>query len=371
MEKIKLDHVTQVIGYHPKYLEHFLRTQNFIMYGDGPLPYNYRHFLAIMAAARHRCTYLVELFEREFLDCGGDETWLQGLDHIPKKLLAICEINKILAHRPWLLTPEHISALAKGNKYCWTMSEVVQAIVILSHVHSLSSFVFSCGLTQELENAAPIIPPPVAANHTTSSATPAAGGLVSNSGSELSTSPTSAALQKKAVDVLMAKMLNLSQQNNNECSEDELIDRFKNVEMQTAELSPTAGNSPSQITMPINVLQYIDDPGFTYVDFAKRGATDMPPTFRVQDYSWDDHGYSLVNRLYNDVGYLLDVKFRATYNLTYCTMVSVVEEESVWSGQLILNDLLSLSGWTNERGHVQVPSSDLELHPVHLRDKAR
>lgn len=50
MEKIKLDHVTQVIGYHPKYLEHFLRTQNFIMNGDGPLPYNYRHYLAIMVS---------------------------------------------------------------------------------------------------------------------------------------------------------------------------------------------------------------------------------------------------------------------------------------------------------------------------------
>lgn len=270
----------------------------------------------------------MELFEREFIDYGGDETWLQGLDHIPKKLLAICEINKILAHRPWLLTPEHIAALAKGNKYCWTLAEVVHAIVILSHIHSLSSFVFSCGLTQELENASPIIPPPVGADQSanggngggsTPQPTPA---NAHKTAPDLSISPNTAAAQKKAVDVLMAKMLNLSQQNT-ECSEDELIDRFKYVEMQTAELSPTAGNSPSQLTLPINVLQYIDDPGFTYVDFARRGVTtDMPPTFRVQDYSWDDHGYSLVNRLYNDVGYLLDVKFRATYNLTYCTMVS-------------------------------------------------
>lgn len=45
---IKLDHVTQVIGYHPKYLEHFLRTQNFILYADGPLLYDYRNYLAIM-----------------------------------------------------------------------------------------------------------------------------------------------------------------------------------------------------------------------------------------------------------------------------------------------------------------------------------
>lgn len=40
----------------------------------------------------------------------------------------------------------------------------------------------------------------------------------------------------------------------------------------------------------------------------------------MQDYSWDDHGYSLVNRLYNDVGNLLDEKFKTTYNLTYFTM---------------------------------------------------
>lgn len=40
----------------------------------------------------------------------------------------------------------------------------------------------------------------------------------------------------------------------------------------------------------------------------------------MQDYSWDDHGYSLVNRLYNDVGNLLDDKFKTAYNLTYYTM---------------------------------------------------
>lgn len=59
---------------------------------------------------------------------------------------------------------------------------------------------------------------------------------------------------------------------------------------------------------------------FTYQDFTRRGAENVPSTFRVQDYSWDDHGFSLVNRLYNDVGHLLDLKFRAAYNLTYFTM---------------------------------------------------
>lgn len=50
MDQIELDHVSQVIGYHPSYLEHFLKIQTFILQGDGPLPYDYRHYLAIMVS---------------------------------------------------------------------------------------------------------------------------------------------------------------------------------------------------------------------------------------------------------------------------------------------------------------------------------
>ena len=80
--------------------------------------------------------------------------------------------------------------------------------------------------------------------------------------------------------------------------------------------------SPDQsiIDVPPSISHYVDDPNYTYQDFARRGAENIPHTFRVQDYSWDDHGYSLVNRLYNDVGFLLDDKFRVAYNLTYKTL---------------------------------------------------
>ncbi|XP_055707541.1 sestrin homolog isoform X2 [Phlebotomus papatasi] len=282
-----------VIGYHPSYLEHFLKTQKFILYADGPLPYNYRNYLAIMAASRHQCSYLIELYEQEFLEQGGDRKWLEGLEYIPAKLRAIYTINKILAHRPWLLTTDHIEALTKG-RFCWTLAEVVHAIVILAHFHSLSSFVFSCGLTQEL-------------SHSVSSQSRRQSGVGSRSPTE----------EVKSVDDLMARMRDLSSRNT-KCSEDELSTRFKTVEMQAAELA--AGTLQTPVNLPPKVCQYVEDAAFTYVDFAKRGSADMPTTFRVQDYSWDDHGYSLVNRLYNDVGYLLDAKFRAAYNLTYFTL---------------------------------------------------
>lgn len=50
LQNNRLDHVTQVMGYHPLYLDIFLKTQNFILRGDGPLPYDYRHFIAIMVS---------------------------------------------------------------------------------------------------------------------------------------------------------------------------------------------------------------------------------------------------------------------------------------------------------------------------------
>lgn len=50
MDQIELDRVEQVISYHPIYLETFLKIDSFIMQGDGPLPYDYRHYLAIMVS---------------------------------------------------------------------------------------------------------------------------------------------------------------------------------------------------------------------------------------------------------------------------------------------------------------------------------
>lgn len=90
----------------------------------------------------------------------------------------------------------------------------------------------------------------------------------------------------------MERMKVLSQKQD-ECSEAELSNRFKNVEMQTAELPAAATTAPAEI--PPVISHYIEDANFTYQDFARRGAENIPNTFRIQDYSWDDHGYSLVN----------------------------------------------------------------------------
>lgn len=72
-----------------------------------------------------------------------------------------------------------------------------------------------------------------------------------------------------------------------------------------------------KVEVPEIISHFMEEPEYIYQDFARRGTENAARTFRIQDYSWDDHAYSLVNRLYNDVGFLLDDKIRVAYNLTY------------------------------------------------------
>lgn len=60
------------------------------------------------AAARHHCSYLVQHHSAGFLEAGGEESWLSSLEHAPTKLHSLQTLNKLLAHRPWLITQQHI-----------------------------------------------------------------------------------------------------------------------------------------------------------------------------------------------------------------------------------------------------------------------
>lgn len=236
--------------------------------------------------------------------------WLKGLSHIPQKLRNLYEINKILAHRPWLLNKSHIEKLTKGGSDSWSLAEVVHAIVILTHFHSLSSFVFGCGVNEELDQR-------TEGSHSKGDSKSVTDKSVSPSSrsSSLDHNCWSDSDSGVGVETLMERMKSLSERTE-EFTGDELAKRFERVESQNVEL---ATGSMSMKVKP-SIGHFVDDPDFLYEDFARRGEVSDIPTFRVQDYSWDDQGYSLVNRLYNDVGNLLDEKFKTAYNLTYYTM---------------------------------------------------
>lgn len=87
-------------------------------------------------------------------------------------------------------------------------------------------------------------------------------------------------------------MKNLSQKSE-ECTPVELAKRFEHIESQSAEIG-AVGPEPQE--PPADIDCFVDDASFIYQDYAKRSEPHNYPILRVQDYSWDDHGYSLVNR---------------------------------------------------------------------------
>ncbi|XP_072356784.1 sestrin-1-like isoform X2 [Scyliorhinus torazame] len=305
----RVDNVTMVMGLHPQYLESFWKTQYYLLQMDGPLPYHYRHYIAVMAAARHQCLYLVSLHVNEFLQVGGNAEWLNGLNFVPQKMRNLNEINKILAHRPWLITKEHIENLLKTGENSWSLAELIHAVVLLTHYHSLASFVLGCSIRHELDQDGGFtFRPPSPQSCDSDSA--------SNSGSEETVNGSASRDDLRELEILMEKMKLLQEGRPDvEASQEEMATRFEREKRESLLVAPADRESVS----PTNLSCFVEDADFGYKDFSRRGEQ-TPPTFRAQDYSWEDHGYSLINRLYPEVGQLLDEKFQVVYNLTYNTM---------------------------------------------------
>ncbi|XP_030628720.1 sestrin-1 isoform X2 [Chanos chanos] len=307
----RLDNISLVMGFHPQYLESFLRTQHYLLQMDGPLPLHYRHYIGIMAAARHQCSYLVNLHVNDFLQVGGDPKWLNGLDGAPQKLQALGELNKILAHRPWLLTKAHIESLLKAEEHSWSLAELIHAVVLLTHYHSLSSFTFGCGITPDIhtEGGHTFRPPSLSSGYCVCD-------IANGNGNGALEEMLGNHQASGEVEVLMERMKQLQEcRDEEEASQEEMTTRFERekTESMLVSTSEDEENVPSR-----DISRHFEDPSYGYKDFSRRG--EHVPTFRVQDYSWEDHGYSLVNRLYPDVGQLLDEKFQIAFNLTYNTM---------------------------------------------------
>lgn len=169
-DSCRVSHLCRVVAHHPSYLRRSLDLQHFLMRGEGPLPPAWRHFIAIMACSQHDGAYVFTIQREEFLQVrrascagwhaahltlpspsqnGGDPRWLQGLAHAPRKLQALAELNALLAHQPWLLRPEHMASLLRGEE-AWSVTELVHAIVILITFQCLASLAWGLGIVMEL-----------------------------------------------------------------------------------------------------------------------------------------------------------------------------------------------------------------------------
>lgn len=288
--------VGHMLDEHPLYLECFSRLQYELLSGDGPLPLHLRRYIAIMAACRHECTYLVEEQKAAFLEVGGPEEWLESIENAPKKLKDLHSTNLLLAHRPWMFDQHHVQKLLKSS---WSASELTHAICIMAQFHALSSFIIGTGIE-------------AASGDNTPHPSLYLQGCTSGS-------PSSQELSEGGVDILVERMRTLSVAHSDfSCVSEECTRMsFEKLKKQTANIS-----TPDVECAPDSQGRYehlSPDRDYMYTDFSKRGEKTAVPTLKSQDCSWEDHGFSLLSELYSQVADLLDDKFKTAYSLTYFT----------------------------------------------------
>uniref|UniRef100_A0A8C9Z7T4 Sestrin 4 n=1 Tax=Sander lucioperca TaxID=283035 RepID=A0A8C9Z7T4_SANLU len=330
-----VDAVSQQMASHPQYLESFLRTQHYILHMDGPLPLPYRHYIAIMAAARHHCNYLVYLHSAQFLRVGGDPLWLQGLEAAPPRLRLLDHINKVLAHQPWLTACSHIQTLLKSGEQCWSLAELVQAVVILAHCHSLCSFVFGCDTDSDF------VPLSKSPNGTPPSFCPFDAANGNTNVPQLLATPSEHITRRRVTNQTSIAT--------------------HQAHLSTHSVSPTSlfldMEEEEEMIFFTDPTRFITDPDLCYQEFARR-EEDHFQVFRVQDYSWEDHGFSLVNRLYSDIGHLLDDRFRSVTTLP--SMHSPDLKRAIWN---YIHCVLGIRYDDYDYGEVnQLLAQDLKLY---------
>lgn len=147
----RVSHVTRIMACHPELQEKFLTGLQCLLGNNEmtSLTTNVKHFLGLMGAARWKNAYLLKQQER-FLSENGGADYLNGFTQLPKKLAMLLEFNAKMAEAPWKLCEHDFSVLVSGED-AWTVSEMVQIIVILSTFRGLAGFIFATGLNEELD----------------------------------------------------------------------------------------------------------------------------------------------------------------------------------------------------------------------------
>ncbi|UXI22154.1 extensin-like [Sarcoptes scabiei] len=337
---------TDYLGCHPTYMIPLIRAHNFIMRDVGPINANTRYYIAILASSRHRCTFLVNFLKKQFLTYGGDAEWLKGVHFAPKKMQSLNSINKILAHQPWLLNKNHITNLTKSDASSWALPELTHAIVILAHFHSMCSLSFGCKfgfeLPEVLEDDADYeeveieeirfdgddrkrITKVVKRSPASSLIVERCRQLIQEDANLAKVMTAFTTITKRRHEKYLARAnerREQSQNENNSKSTNQSMPATPIINTQCMDLiGEFKINTWSEDEWKKNNYDvFIDDQEFCYVDFAKRTQLSEISTYRIQDYQWDDQGYSLSNYLYPDIAGFLDEKFKVGYNLTYYTL---------------------------------------------------
>jgi hypothetical protein len=112
-------------------------------------------YIALLASAEIGCQYFVSYFTAKFLEVGGDDAWLKGIDNAPGKVRRLAELNRRLVEGPWMIAGGDIRSLIESREIDglveegWTITEVVQIVTILAMFQAQSSIALGLGVVCE------------------------------------------------------------------------------------------------------------------------------------------------------------------------------------------------------------------------------
>ncbi|EFA84614.1 sestrin-like protein [Heterostelium album PN500] len=181
----------------------------------------------------------------------------------------------------------------------WSIAELVQAMILICTFLSLSGFVFSCGILPEY-------------------------GLSQEERPQFSLNDSDCEVEDSSASENTIKVMELlmKKRSQEEDEEDQDIDRqqeFHNAGMESGPpfetASSSSGGGGDSDTGMIDLERYIGNYTMSHTDFdvSSREYT----IFSIQDYSWKEHGYELVSRIFPDAAPLLDEEFNFVYTMTY------------------------------------------------------
>jgi len=150
----RISHLNALLSVHPEYYDDLNNLMHCLMFeSNGPLALSSRQYLGLMAASRYDgCNPVISQCEMQYAKLNGDPTWIKtGVTSAPHKYQKLARINALLAHRPWDITVHHIAELLKGDG-SWTVSELVQALVILVQYHFLAAMYQGLCITPEIDH---------------------------------------------------------------------------------------------------------------------------------------------------------------------------------------------------------------------------
>jgi len=294
ISKLETEDVLSRLGDFPNYSVLFREAHAAIFSETGPLPVSTRHYIAFLGARVAGCTILATLEQSLFLASGGNQQWLaqesQGKESSlapNSKLRKLEQINVLLCKTPRLLSSDHIKSLTDGDE-SFSITEAVQALVVLIHTHGLATFLMAAANQQ----------------------TKPSNGV---SGLQKITERKSIEfldIFDRSLDRKIWKHVQKELKRKRSFSEGEISKNYCSKVGQHPH-HPLGPGHKRQVSQLSSSSQNVVKPTLTrYNTDIEKCKKQLHGDIRIQDYCWDEHGYSVLSTFYHDLAVILDEKFR-------------------------------------------------------------